>query len=213
MKDTWLSRGMATPRYAHRSLKHLCCLMSALPWGVYWWLPLIPVPARNMWGTHIKLWWSCVCVCVVVCVCVCVCGTGLSASPLTLVVTVTLDSVLYTCCQATRTSVTPEATRYQHDAWRREEWGVWAHTQVDKNWSTIYTQCNSEKSPPQSNPFLWEELWRMSYLTERWSRHMLYKINRLLPSMNKDIDVSMSPLIGLLRLIVILIRDPRSLVM
>lgn len=51
VKDTGLSRGKAAPRYPHRSLKHLCCLMSALPGGVYWWLPLIPPSLeRNMWG-------------------------------------------------------------------------------------------------------------------------------------------------------------------
>lgn len=85
MKDTWLSRGMAPPRYPHRSLKHLCCLMSALPRGVYWWLPLIPLPAKK----HVR----CTHPALRLCVCA-LSNTGLPSCPLTLVVTVTLDSKL-----------------------------------------------------------------------------------------------------------------------
>ena len=65
MKDTWLSRGRAAPRYLYRSCQQLCCLMAPLPRGVYWWLPLIPFS----WKKH-----TCrdVTVCVWVCVLVCV---------------------------------------------------------------------------------------------------------------------------------------------
>lgn len=81
----WRTRGRPEVRLlqgTHIDLKHLCCLMSALPWGVYWWLPLIPLPARNMWGNCAKT------------LSVCVCSTGMSGCPLTLVVTVTPDSKL-----------------------------------------------------------------------------------------------------------------------
>lgn len=77
MKDTWLSRGRAAPRYPYRSLQHLCSLMAPLPRGVYWWLPLIPFS----WKKHTRREPA-------ECVSVHVCWTGLSVPSHTPVVTV-----------------------------------------------------------------------------------------------------------------------------
>lgn len=80
MKDTWLSRGSAAPRYPYWSLQQLCGLMAPLPRGVYWWLPLIPFS----WKKHTRRdLTACV-----MCVCVCMCRTVLSVPSHTPVVTV-----------------------------------------------------------------------------------------------------------------------------
>lgn len=158
MKDTWLSRGIAAPRYPHRSLKHLCCLMSALPRGVYWWLPLIPLSwkkcVRRKDPTAVKL---CVCVCVRVFACACKCSTDLSGRSLTLVVTVTPGSKLV---PVAKQLCHIRSWQYQQQALRREDWGVWRFTQVDKNWLTIHSQCNSEKSPSWNSLVLSKKLYK-----------------------------------------------------
>lgn len=78
MKDTWLSRGSAAPRYPYWSFQQLCGLMAPLPRGVYWWLPLIPFS----WKKHTRRdLTACV-------MCVCMCRTVLSVPSHTPVVTV-----------------------------------------------------------------------------------------------------------------------------
>lgn len=147
---------VAALRYPHRSLKHLCCLMSALPRGVYWWLLLIPFP----WKKHeahtcrkLCLWERC-----------------LRAGKTCQVVLSPWSSQSHQalCLYLLPSNrVAAVAGQYQHRSSSRKDRGVWRFTQADKNWLAIHTQCSSEKSPSPYSPFLWETF----YLTSPCTLH------------------------------------------
>lgn len=119
MKDTWLSRGRAAPRYLYRSLQHLCSLMAPLPRGVYWWLPLIPFS----WKKHIRRKPA-------ECVSVRVCVGQACLSLLT-----SLSSQSYRALKPDLlpgNHVTPEAGQYQYYTLKREAWGLWDKAKLPK---------------------------------------------------------------------------------
>lgn len=120
MKDTWLSRGSAAPRYPYWSLQQLCGLMAPLPRGVYWWLPLIPFSWKKHTRRDLTACMMCVCVCV-------------GQSCLSLLTPLSSQSY-----QALKSDllpgnrVTPEAGQYQYCTLKREAWGVWDKGKLTK---------------------------------------------------------------------------------
>lgn len=124
MKDTWLSRGRAAPRYPYRSLQHLCSLMAPLPRGVYWWLPLIPFS----WKKHTRREPA-------ECVFVHVCVGQACLSLLT-----PLSSQSYRALKSDLlpgNHVTPEAGQYQYYTLKREAWGLWDKAKLPKKKTSI----------------------------------------------------------------------------